>query len=199
MAIASAWQIPPHLRRADGPDERHEAAALDRLHVIEVHGRLVLQALVDPQLDLTRRAAPGRRNGRDHHRVEERNDFLAREDDDWPALVRSLEAVHQISPRFTARATPLPLPACELASEARFAAVGLFVGGSDGPGSALPQVQVRGATQHGRSAVAPHLFVGVQPGEELVVHRYLYSFHVGIIQQPIVCDFWWRGSRAVTS
>ena len=63
---------------------------------------------------------------------------------------------------------PLPLPACELAfSEARFAAVGLFVGGSDGPGSALPQVQVRGATQHGQSAVAPHLFVGVQPGEEL--------------------------------
>ena len=72
--------------------------------------RLVLQALVGPQLDFARRAASGRRDGCHHYRVEERNNFLWRQHDHGTKFVWMLESVGPDLARFTARATSLLPP-----------------------------------------------------------------------------------------
>lgn len=84
---------PAHLRGVQRADERDEACALDGLHVIKVHGRFVLQPLVNADSHLARGSATRGRDRRHHDRVQQRDDVLSGQDQGWPALIGRLEPV----------------------------------------------------------------------------------------------------------
>src|SRR6266704_672033 len=67
----------------------YQLRLLDCLHVVEIYRRLALQALIDADDDLAGRAVNRGRDGRNHHRVEQTDDILSRNDHDGSPLVSS--------------------------------------------------------------------------------------------------------------
>src|SRR5262249_652729 len=82
-----------HSVRVQPADIADEARALHGLPGAAVHGGIVLQAGPDPEADLAGRPAYRGRDGRDHHRVEKRNDLLPAEHQHRTQLVGSLEPI----------------------------------------------------------------------------------------------------------
>jgi hypothetical protein len=82
-----------HFRGPHLAEPTDQSRLLDRLHVIEVDSRRVFQSFIHPDDHFARRAADGRRDGRHHHRVQQADDLLAREDEHRAPLVRGAEPV----------------------------------------------------------------------------------------------------------
>jgi hypothetical protein len=77
-----------------------------------------------------------------------------------------------------ARGYPLVLPSRELLSHAALLRIGSPIGFRQ-PGATLPlEVLGDGAPQYGRTAVANHFLISIEPLEQVFVEGDLYSLHI---------------------
>ncbi len=76
-----------HLGGADSADVAAQPREFDRLHVIQVGCRGVLEPFLRSQEYFARSPANGRGDGSDHHRGDQADNLLSGQYQNWPGLV----------------------------------------------------------------------------------------------------------------